>query len=100
MKLLVQHNLFNKRHKTRHEDSEEEEEATHKNMIILSSMFTSEKAKMNVQITTSTLIQSQNMTIITDANTYKIQTRHILKSEVIENLSSVTVIDVFSFSLH
>jgi len=33
---------------TRHEDSEEEEKTIYKNMIILSSMFTSEKAKINV----------------------------------------------------
>jgi len=72
MKLLVQHNLFNKRHKTRHEDFKEEKETIHKNMIILSLKFTSEKTKMNVQITTSTLIQSQDIMIITDANTYKI----------------------------
>jgi len=32
----------------RHENFEKEKETTHKNMIILSSMFTSEKAKMNV----------------------------------------------------
>jgi len=56
----------------RHKDFEKEKETTHKNMIILSSMFTSEKVKMNVQITTSTFIQSQDMTIITDANIYKI----------------------------
>jgi len=56
----------------RHEDFKEEEKAIHKNIIILSSRFTSEKAKTNVQITTSTLIQSQDITIITDANTYKI----------------------------
>jgi len=72
MKLLVQHNLFNKRCKMRHEDFKEEEEVTHKNMIILSLRFTSEKVKMNVQITTSTFIQSQDMTIIADANIYKI----------------------------
>jgi len=72
MKLLIQHNLFNKRHKMRHENSEEEEETTHKNMIILSSMFTSEKAKTDVQIITSILIQSQDIMIITDANIYKI----------------------------
>jgi len=35
-------------------------------------MFTSEKAKTDVQIITLILIQSQNMTIITDVNTYKI----------------------------
>jgi len=56
----------------RHENSEEEEETTHKNMIILSSMFTSEKAKTDVQIITSILIQSQDIMIITDANIYKI----------------------------
>jgi len=56
----------------RHEDFKEEEEVTHKNMIILSLRFTSEKVKMNVQITTSTFIQSQDMTIIADANIYKI----------------------------
>ncbi len=48
MKLLVQHNLFNKRCKMRHEDFKEEEEVTYKNMIILSLRFTSEKAKTNV----------------------------------------------------
>jgi len=56
----------------RHEDFKEEKEATHKNMIILSSRFTSEKTKMNVQITTSTFIQSQDITIITDTNIYEI----------------------------
>jgi len=54
------------------ENSEEEKKTTHKNMVILSSMFTSEKAKMNVQIITSTFIQSQNIMIIIDANIYKI----------------------------
>jgi len=72
MKLLVQHNLFNKRCKTKCKNFKKEEEATHKNMIILSSKFTSEKAKTDVQIITSTFIQSQDITIITDANIYKI----------------------------
>jgi hypothetical protein len=53
---------------------------------------------MNVQITTSTFIQSQDITIITDANTYKIQMKHILQFKVIKNLSSVTVIDVTFFN--
>jgi len=61
-------------------------------------MYTSEKAKMNVQITTSTPIQPQDMVIITDANTYEIQTKRILQSGVIEGLSPVTVIDVTPFS--
>jgi len=72
IKLLIQHNLFNKRCKTRHEDFKEEKEVTHQNMIILSSRFTLEKAKTDVQIITSTFIQSQNIIIITDANIYKI----------------------------
>jgi len=72
MKFLVQHNLFNKKCKMRHENFKKEKEITHKNMIILSSMFTSEKVKMNVQIITSIFIQSQDIMIITDANIYKI----------------------------
>jgi hypothetical protein len=56
------------------------------------------ESEMNVQITTSTFIQSQDITIITDANTYKIQMKHILQFKVIKNLSSVTVIDV-TFSM-
>jgi len=48
MKLLVQHNLFNKRCKTKHKDFKKEEKAIHKNMIILSLRFTSEKAKTDV----------------------------------------------------
>jgi len=56
----------------RHENFKEKEETIHKNMIILSSMFTSEKAKMNVQIITLTLIQSQDIMIIADANIYEI----------------------------
>jgi len=72
MKLLIQHNLFNKRHKTRYKDFKEEKETTYKNIIILSSMFTSKKAKTDVQITTLIFIQSQNITIITNTNTYKI----------------------------
>jgi len=56
----------------RHEDFKEEKEITHKNIIILSSMFTSEKAKTDIQIITLKLIQSQDIAIITDANIYKI----------------------------
>jgi len=54
------------------EDFKEEEEATYKNMIILSSRFISEKVKTDVQITTLTFIQSQNIMIIADANIYEI----------------------------
>ncbi len=49
---------------------------------------------MGVHITTSTLIQTQDMTIITDAKTYKIQMKRILPSEDIQGISPVTVIDV------
>jgi hypothetical protein len=41
---------------------------------------------MNVQITTSTFIQSQDITIITDANIYKIQMKHIYNSKLLRIL--------------
>jgi len=82
------------------EDFKEEEEATYKNMIILSSRFISEKVKTDVQITTLTFIQSQNIMIIADANIYEIWIRHILQFRVIKNLSSIIVIDVLFFDLH
>jgi len=50
--------------------------------------------KTGVHITTSTLIQTQDMMIITDAKTYEIQMKHILPSEDIQGISSATVIDV------
>jgi hypothetical protein len=49
---------------------------------------------MGVHITTSTLIQTQDMTIITDARTYRIQMKRILPFRDIQGISSATVIDV------
>jgi len=57
-------------------------------------MYTPEKAKTDVQTTTSTPIQPQDMAIIADANTYEIRAKRILQSGVIEGLSPATVIDV------
>ncbi len=91
--ILVQHKLYNQRHKMRCDDSEDKE-ATPKNTVPLSSTNILEWAKMSVHITTSTLIQTQDMTIITDAKTYKIQVKHILPFRDIQGISSVTVIDV------
>ncbi len=49
---------------------------------------------MSVHIITSTLIQTQDITIITDAKTYEIQMKHILPFKDIQGISSATVIDV------
>ncbi len=53
---------------------------------------------MSVHITTSTLIQTQDMTIITDAKTYEIQVKRILSFKDIQSISSATVIDVTSLN--
>jgi len=91
--VLVWRKLYNQRHKVRCDNSEDRE-ATPRNTVPLSSTNTSEQAKMSVHITTSTLIQTQDMTIITDAKTYRIQMKHILPSEDIQGISPATVIDV------
>jgi len=76
----------------------EDREATPRNTVPLSSTNTSEQAKMSVHITTSTLIQTQDITIITDAKTYRIQVKYILPFSDIQDINSVTVIDVTSFN--
>ncbi len=91
--VLVWHKLYNQRHKMRCDNSEDRE-ATSRNTVPLSSTNTSEWVKTGVHITTSTLIQTQDMMIITDAKTYEIQMKHILPSEDIQGISSATVIDV------
>ncbi len=91
--ILVQHKLYNQRHKMRCDNSEDKE-ATPRNTVPLSSTNISEWAKMSVHITTSTLIQTQDMTIITDAKTYEIQVKRILPFRDIQGISSATVIDV------
>jgi len=91
--VLVWHKLYNQRHKIRCDNSEDRE-ATPRNTVPLSSTNTSEWVKTGVHITTSTLIQTQDMMIITDAKTYEIQMKHILPSEDIQGISSATVIDV------
>ncbi len=75
-------------------DNFEDEEATPRNTAPLSSTNISEQVKTGVHITTSTLIQTQDMTIITDARTYRIQVKHILPFRDIQDISSATVIDV------
>jgi len=91
--ILVQCKLYNQRHKIKCDNSEDRE-ATSRNTVPLSLTNTSERVKMSVHITTSTLIQIQDMTIITDAKTYRIQVKHILSFEDIQGISSATVIDV------
>ncbi len=91
--VLVQCKLYNQRHKMRCDDFKDRE-ATSRNTVSLSLTNISEWVKTDVHITTSTLIQTQDMTIITDAKTYRIQMKHILPSEDIQGISSVTVIDV------
>jgi len=91
--ILVQRKLYNQRHKVRCDDFKDKE-ATPRNTAPLSSTNISEQAKMGVHITTSTLIQTQDMTIITDARTYRIQVKRILPFRDIQGISSVTVIDV------
>jgi len=54
--------------------------------------------KMGVHITTLTLIQTQDMTIITDARTYEIQVKRILPFKDIQGINSATVIDVTPFN--
>jgi len=95
--VLVQRKLYNQRHKVRCNDFKDKE-ATSRNTVSLSSTNTSEWAKMSVHIITSTLIQTQDMTIITDVKTYEIQVKRILPSEDIQNISSATVIDVTSLN--
>jgi hypothetical protein len=75
-------------------DNSEDREATPRNTVPLSSTNISEWVKMSVHITTSTLIQTQDMTIITDAKTYEIQMKRILPFRDIQGISSATVIDV------
>ncbi len=75
-------------------DNSEDREATPRNTASLSSTNTSERVKMGVHITTSTLIQTQDMTIITDAKTYEIQVKRILSFRDIQGINSATVIDV------
>ncbi len=91
--ILVQRKLYNQRHKMRC-DNFKDKEATPRNTVPLSSTNTLEQAKMSVHITTSTLIQTQDMTIITDAKTYGIQVKCILPFKDIQGISSATVIDV------
>jgi len=91
--ILVQHKLYNQRHKVGCDDFKDRE-ATSRNTVPLSSTNTSERVKMSVHITTSTLIQTQDMTIITDARTYRIQVKHILSFGDIQGISPATVIDV------
>jgi len=79
-------------------DNSEDREATPRNTVSLSLTNTSEWVKTGVHITTSTLIQTQDITIITDAKTYEIQMKRILPSKDIQSISSVTVIDVTSLN--
>jgi len=95
--ILVQRKLYNQRHKMRCNDFKDRE-ATSRNTVSLSSTNTSEWVKMSVHITTSTLIQTQDMTIITDAKTYEIQVKHILPFKDIQGISPATVIDVTPFN--
>ncbi len=91
--ILVWRKLYNQRHKVRCDDFKDKE-ATPRNTVPLSSTNTSKWVKMSVHITTSTLIQTQDMTIITDAKTYEIQVKRILSFKDIQSISPATVIDV------
>jgi len=91
MKLLIQHNLFNKRHKTRCEDFKEEKKTIHKNMIILNLMFMLQsdlKETSDSENSQSKCIKEYAHKIIGEWSTLRVQwitcesVRHQVKSSI------------------
>jgi len=95
---LIEHKLYNKRCKTEYEDLEKA--STHRSTVLSSSISTLKKANIEVHTITLTVNLPQDMSIITEADSYAIQTVQILQSEIIINHSSVTVIDVTPCSVN